>query len=89
MSACHRKETCKKSKRCAWCLPVSPTSATSGNKRGNSDIHARLVACCFATKHPIHTHALIGRQRRTSGMEENHDTATHTQTLREPAAAAT
>ena len=48
------------------------------------------TACYLVTKHPIPTHGLIGRQRRTSGMEKNHDTATHTQTmLGDTAAAAT
>ena len=34
---------------------------------------------CFVTKHPIHTHALIGRQHHTRGMEKNQDTTTHTE----------
>ena len=42
--------------------------------------HHHKQLCTRRPNHPVHTHALIGRQRRTRGMEENRDTAAHTQT---------
>ena len=86
MSPCHCKKT--PHTRRARGMPGAHkqvTKATSKSERGNGNVHARLV-----TKQAIPTHALIGRQRRTSGMEKNQDTATHTQTtLGDTAAAAT
>ena len=82
MSARHSKETriCKKTKRYARCLvPTSKCDNCDEQeqvRRGQRTHSPRS----FMTQHPIHTHALIGCQRRTTGSENNRDTATHTQT---------
>ena len=75
MSACHRDKTRthKKSKRYARC----PHASDKSNKQEQARQRQHTLLPC---DQETPTHALIGRQRGTCGMQKNHNIATHTQT---------